>query len=45
MLFIVLLLRLILDTEPAWLRIFKERLAFKSVKRQERAGLIKLKQE
>ena len=43
MLFIVALLRLILDGEPHWLTIFKERRAFKSIKRQERAGIIKQK--
>ena len=45
MLFIVALLRLILDGEPHWLTIFKERRAFKSIKRQERAGIIKQKKD
>jgi len=43
MVLIVAFLRVVLDTEPNWLRIFRERLAFKSIKRQERAGLIKQK--
>ena len=36
MLMLVGLLRLVLNGEPRWLRIFKQRRAFKSLKRQER---------
>ena len=43
MVFIVGFLRIVLDSDPRWLRIFRERRNFKSVKRQERAGLIKQK--
>lgn len=45
MVFLVGLLRVTLNTEPRWLRIFRERRAFKSVKRQEREGLFKQKAE
>ena len=45
MVFIVAFLRIVLDNEPRWLTIFKERRNFKSVKRQERAGLIKQKKK
>lgn len=45
MVFIVAFLRFTLNTQPRWLKIFQERRAFKSIKRQERAGLIKQKAE
>ena len=43
MVFVVAFLRFTLNTQPRWLQIFNERRSFKSIKRQEKAGLIKEK--
>lgn len=45
MLLLVLFLRIALNNQPRWLRIFLQRRAFKSIKRQERAEAVKTKQD
>ena len=44
-LLLVLFLRIALNNQPRWLRIFLQRRAFKSIKRQERAEAVKTKQD